>query len=245
MAGGSDTRGSMFAFPVLLGDIGGTNARFGVLPGPGQPIQYLPRTLTMAASDPVHAIRDTLLAHDGPAPRSAMIAVANRVDSLAVRLTNAEWVVDAEAIGRAFGLERVVLINDYPPVAASATALDPARGDVAPLGGGTGVPTGTRVVLGPGTGFGAAALVMVGDRHVIIATEAGHLEFGPTNDAEAELWPHLERVGGRITVEAVLSGPGMFRLARALAATRGAAMPFRAPNDILLASRDGQPLASE
>src|SRR3954471_18209852 len=203
----------MFAFPVLLGDIGGTNARVGVLPAPGQSIHYLPRTLTAAAPDPVQAIRDALLAYDGPKPRSAMIALANRVDALAVRLTNAEWVVDADAIGRAFGLERVVLINDYPPVAASATALDRTRGDVAPLGGGAGVPAGTRVVLGPGTGFGAAALVMVDDRHVIIATEAGHLEFGPADEPESELWRHLERVGGRITVEAVLSGPGMFRIA--------------------------------
>jgi glucokinase len=174
-----------------------------------------------------------------------MIALANRVDALAVRLTNAEWVVDAEAIGRAFGMESVVLINDYPPVAASATALHRERGDVAALGGGEPVPTGTRVVLGPGTGFGAAALVMVDGRHVIIATEAGHLEFGPATEDEAVLWPSLERVGGRITVEAVLSGPGMFRLAKALAVTRGLDMPFCAPNDILAAAREGQPLATE
>jgi glucokinase len=235
----------MFAFPVLLGDIGGTNARFGVLPAPGQPIHYLPRTLTAAAPDPIQAIRDALLAYDGQKPRSAMIALANRVDALAVRLTNADWVVDAVAIGRAFDLDRVVLINDYPPVAASATALDHARGDVAPLGGGAPAAAGTRVVLGPGTGFGAAALVMVENRNVIVATEAGHLEFGPTTDEEIRLWPHLERVGGRITVEAVLSGPGIFRLAKAVAATRGVDMPYRAPNDVLNAAREGQPLATE
>jgi glucokinase len=85
----------------------------------------------------------------------------------------------------------------------------------------------------------------VDGRHVIIATEAGHLEFGPATEDEAALWPSLERVGGRITVEAVLSGPGMFRLAKALAVTRGLDMPFGAPNDILAAARAGQPLATE
>jgi glucokinase len=235
----------MFAFPVLLGDIGGTNARFGVLPAPGGPIHFLPRMQTAAAPGPVQAIRETLLGYDGPAPRSAMIALANRVDSIAVRLTNADWVVDAAAIGSAFNLDRVALINDYPPVAASATVLDAERGHVAHLGGLHPAGAGTRVVLGPGTGFGAAALLVVENRYAIVPTEAGHIEFGPTTDEETRLWPYLERVGGRVTVESVLSGPGLLRLARALAALRRADVSFTAPNDILLGARNGQPLAVE
>src|SRR4051794_16887303 len=111
----------MYAFPVLLGDIGGTNARFAVLSGPGEAIQFLPRTLTAQAPDPVAAIRTALEGYDGQAPRSAMIAVATRVDRPVIRLTNAHWTIDAEAIGKALGLERVTLVNDYTPVAASVT----------------------------------------------------------------------------------------------------------------------------
>ena len=122
----------MFAFPVLLGDIGGTNARFAVLPAPGDNVQLLPRTLTAQTPDPVGAIRIALEAYEGPAPRSAIIAVATRVDAPAIRLTNAHWVIDAEAIGRALTLERVTLVNDYTPVAASVAVLDEARGDLAP-----------------------------------------------------------------------------------------------------------------
>src|SRR3954447_2770508 len=102
----------MFAFPVLLGDIGGTNARFAVLPAPGEPVHLLPRTLTADTLDPVGAIRIALQGFAGEAPRSAMIAVATRVDAPAIRLTNAHWVVDAEAIGKALNLERVALVND-------------------------------------------------------------------------------------------------------------------------------------
>ena len=235
----------MFAFPVLLGDIGGTNARFGVLPAPGGPIHFLPRMQTAAAPGAVQAIRETLLGYDGPAPRSAMIALANRVDSLAVRLTNADWVVDAAAIGSAFNLDRVALINDYPPVAASATVLDAERGHVAHLGGLHPAGAGTRVVLGPGTGFGAAALLVVENRYAIVPTEAGHIEFGPTTDEETALWPHLERVGGRVTAEVVLSGPGLFRIAKALAVHRCVDCPFTIPNDVLAAAREGDPLAKD
>ena len=234
----------MFAFPVLLGDIGGTNARFGILPAPGEPIRLLRHTLTAGFPGPVEAIREAMRGYGGPAPRSAMIALANRVDSLAVHLTNAAWVVDAAAIGTTFGLGPVTLINDYPPVAASATVLDPARGDAFCLGGGD-VGTGTKLVLGPGTGFGAAALVRIEDRLAIVATEAGHIELGPAGDDEMRLWPHLERVHGRITVEAVLSGPGLFGSPGAVAAMKGQPTPYAMPNDILVAARAGDPLATE
>jgi glucokinase len=235
----------MFAFPVLLGDIGGTNARFAVLPTPGAPVQLLPRTLTAQTPDPVGAIRIALEAYEGPAPRSAIIAVATRVDAPAIRLTNAHWVVDAEAIGRALNLERVTLVNDYTPVAASVTVLDETRGDLAPIGTFPQAKPGARVVLGPGTGLGAGALVPVEDRLAILATEAGHMEFGPTNDEETAIWPHLERVGGRISGEVVLSGPGLFRIAKALAVHRCVDCPFTIPNDVLAAAREGNPLAKD
>lgn len=233
----------MFAFPVLLGDIGGTNARFAVLTAPGEPVQLLPRALTAQTPDPAAAIRIALESYDGPAPRSAMIAVATRVDAPAIRLTNANWVIDAQAIGETLGLERVTLVNDYTPVAASVTVLDQARGDLAPIGSFTPATSGARVVLGPGTGLGAGAIVPVEDRFALLATEAGHMEFGPVTEEEAALWPHLERVGGRISGEAVLSGPGLYRIVRALAAHRCIDCPFTRPNDVLDAARQGDGLA--
>ncbi|WP_425515150.1 glucokinase [Microvirga terricola] len=213
------------------------------MPAPGEPVQLLPRALTAHTPDPVEAIRIALKAYEGPAPRSAMIAVATRVDASVIRLTNAQWTIDAKAIGAAFGLERVTLVNDYTPVAASVTTLDAAAGDLAPLGAVAPVTGGTRVVLGPGTGFGVAALAPVEDRLAILATEAGHAEFGPATQDEMALWPHLERVGGRVTAEVVLSGPGIFRLAKALAAHRGVACPYTMPNDVLAAARHGDALA--
>jgi glucokinase len=234
----------MFAFPVLLGDIGGTNARFAVLGAAGEPIHFLPRARTAAAPGPIEAVKDALSGFGGPAPRSAMIAVATRVDSTVIRLTNAHWVIDAAAIGAALGLERVVLVNDYTPVAASVVALDESRGDLARIGTPGPVEAGTRVVLGPGTGFGVAALMPVEDRLAILATEAGHVEFGPAEEGEMRLWPFLERVGERVSAEVVLSGPGLFRLAKALSMLHGEACRFSVPNDVLEAARGGHPIAA-
>ena len=150
----------MFPFPVLIGDIGGTNARFAVLAEPDGPIELLPRARTAAAPDPAEAIRTALASSRCAPPRAAMIAVATRVDSLVIRMTNAPWTIDAAAIGTALGLSRVDLVNDYTPVAASLIALNAGRGDVVPLGG-TSQQAGARAALGPGTGFGGSVLVPV------------------------------------------------------------------------------------
>lgn len=232
----------MFAFPVLLGDIGGTNARFAVLRAPGEPVHLLPRTLTADTPDPVGAIRIALQGYEGEAPRSAMIAVATRVDAPAIRLTNAHWLIDSEAIGKALSLGRVTLVNDYTPVAASVTVLSEEKGDLAPIGNGKS-DAGAFVVLGPGTGLGVGALIPVEDRLAIVATEAGHIEFGPTTEEETAIWPHLERIGGRVSAETLLSGPGLFRIAKALAAHRCVNCRYSKPNDVLAAAREGDELA--
>src|SRR6478752_2782189 len=193
----------MFAFPVLIGDIGGTNARFAVVPAPNAPWTALPRMRTAATPTPQEALLEALPHYRGEAPRSAIIAVANRVDDVVVRLTNADWTIDAPAIGAALDLERVTLVNDYPPVAACVVALDEVRGDVAPIGAAR-AGEGARVVVGPGTGLGAAALVPIEGRLAILATEAGHAGFGPAEPDEFALWPHLEASLGRISAETLL-----------------------------------------
>ena len=68
----------MFAFPVLLGDIGGTNARFALLDRPDGTVELLPRALTAATPSPVGAIAVALQSSAGAKPRSAIIAVATR-----------------------------------------------------------------------------------------------------------------------------------------------------------------------
>ena len=191
----------MFAFPVLLGDIGGTNARFAVLPAPGRD-----RSAPAAHPDGADArsrsgaIRIALEAYDGPAPRSAIIAVATRVDAPAIRLTNAHWVIDAEAIGKALDLDRVTLVNDYTPVAASVAVLDEARGDLAPLSG----PSRRRSPARAWCSVPAPASARVRSCRSRTASPSWRRRRATwssarRHDEETALWPHLERVGGRVS----------------------------------------------
>lgn len=230
----------MFRFPVLLGDVGGTNARFALLAGPDKAPLLLARERTADHGDPVSAIRAVLRAQGDVRPRSALLALATRVDAPVVRLTNAAWVFDGAAIARALDLDRLLLVNDFAPVAVSLAARDkfPA-GSLVPIGAVMPGGAGPCLALGPGTGLGAAALLPLGERFLVQPTEAGHVEFGPSESDEFGLWPHLERAHGRITAETILSGPGLLRLYRALAHSRGAPPVLRSPPDIAAAGRDG------
>ncbi|AWB22996.1 glucokinase [Methylobacterium currus] len=205
----------MFEFPVLFGDIGGTNARFAVQEKAGADPVVLAHDKTAAYPDPSAAIRAALAHSTVAPPRSAILAVAARVDGPAVHLTNARWVIEGERIGRDFGLASCRIVNDYVPVAAGAASLDPAGRDrsiLEPIGPVLSPAGGARLVLGPGTGFGAAGLVPYGRQLAIVSTEAGHTDFGPSDAEDFAFWPNLARIEGRITVESLLSGPGLTRL---------------------------------
>ncbi|GBU16026.1 MULTISPECIES: glucokinase [Methylobacterium] len=211
----------MVAFPVLVGDIGGTNARFALVEEKGAAPRLLSHEATVDHPDPSSAVRASLAKDTtgGRPPRSAILAVAARVDGPRVQLTNAHWVIEGERIGRDFGLESAVVVNDYVPVAAGAAGIAPD--DLTPVGPcPKEQPGGARLVLGPGTGFGAAALVPYADRLAIVSTEAGHTDLGPSSEAEAAFWGAIERVEGRVTVETLLSGPGLARLHQAVASLR-------------------------
>lgn len=223
--------------PVLLGDFGGTNARFAVLPAPGAAPILLPRTLVADHPSPVPALAAALAHWTGAPPRQAVIAVACKVEGPVAHLTNAAWTIDAGEIGRAFGFSSVRLVNDYAPVAAALAAADLATDGSHPIGPLEPVPDrAARLVLGPGTGLGAAALLPAGECLLIQTTEAGHVCLGAAHPDEEEVWPHLERVHGRLTAEAVLSGPGLYRLYGALCAVRGHERACLLPNDVIEAA---------
>jgi glucokinase len=215
-----DDVATTFEFPVLIGDVGGTNARFAIVEKRGAKPRLLSHEATADHPDPSAAMKASL-AKDGetsPPPRSAILAIAGRIDGPEIQLTNADWKVSGERIGRDFGLSSMVVVNDYVPVAAGAAEIEPH--DLTPIGDCPPITGGARVVLGPGTGFGAAALVPYSAHLAIVSTEAGHTDIGPADAFEEKVWHALERVEDRITVETVLSGPGLARLHAAVAQVR-------------------------
>ncbi|WP_407664082.1 glucokinase [Microvirga alba] len=211
------------------------------MPAPGEPLSRLITMATSLHTTPGMAIRSALNALGGPSPRSALLGVAGRVDAPTVRLTNASWTIDAAEIGADLGLSSAMLVNDYVPVAAALPLLEVGQPvEIARIGPAIPCGQGNRVALGPGTGLGAAACIPVRGRYWLQPTEAGHVDFGACDADELAIWPLIDRVGGRITAETVLSGPGLTRLHHAAAQRRGQVPPSLTPAEVIAAASYGK-----
>lgn len=206
-------------FPVLIADIGGTNARFAVLMEAYSPVRTFPTVRTADYPDLAAAASATVLDTTAILPRSLLVALAGPITGTSTKLTNADWVIDPEETRQGLSLDTVVTFNDFEALALSLPSLN--EDQLLKVGPGEAVSREPRVVLGPGTGLGVAALVYSDRRYTPIAGEGGHVSVGPETERDFQIWPHLERHHGRITGEALLSGNGMARLYRAVSKAEG------------------------
>ncbi len=224
-------------FPVLIGDIGGTNARFAVLPDREAETQFFPAVATADFANVETAIDASVLSQTSLRPRSAVIAMAGPVTGDSVPLTNADWVLRPTEMIAGIGLQDVILLNDFEALAMALTALDDS--DLTLTGGDPGSAAGAKVVLGPGTGLGVGGLVEAGGIVAPIPGEGGHVALGPDEADEFPIWRNIEPEHGRISAEALLCGRGLVRLYRAVALTEGTAATFSEPAEITQAALAG------
>ncbi|MDB5457139.1 MAG: glucokinase [Caulobacter sp.] len=205
----------------LVGDIGGTNARFALVEFvDGAPRLIEPTTYKVAEHGTSEdAIADYLAKAGARRPQLAVVAVAGPIKDGEVRFTNSPWTLSEDGLRRVGGLRAARLINDFTAQALAAPRLGPQ--DLRQIGP---LPTsieGDLAILGPGTGFGAAGMVR---RHGVLtplSTEGGHIGFAPADDLEIEILRVLMKRFGRCSIERILSGPGMEDLHVILAAIDG------------------------
>ena len=199
--------------PVLLADIGGTYSRFALTDANGRPEQ-----ITVFSNDDIAGLDVAILSYlaDTRAQlRTAVLAVAGPVDGEEIALTNRAWRFRLDDLARKLGVVRIKTVNDFEAIAWALTRLD--AGDVRPLGRGGAVarPECAKVVLGPGTGLGVAALVPVADGWQAVPSEGGHVSFSAASAEEEPIFARL-RAQGPGSAETVLSGPGIARLHAAM-----------------------------
>jgi len=225
---------------ALVGDVGGTNARFALAELGATPPRI--RDIRILHShDYPHAIGAVraYLATTTERPAAAVIAVAGPVTAGAVRFTNLHWSLsEKELLAQGFATAR--LINDFLALALAIPLL--AAEDIRKVGPKIeGEKAKPIAAIGPGTGFGAALLLPTrSGLPVAVATEGGHASLAPNGDVEIEILKFLWREFGHVSLERVLSGPGLINLHRALAAIEG-----RAPENVAAPEITSGALAGE
>lgn len=206
--------------PQLLGDIGGTNARFALVHGDQQPITH-ELTLATGQFPDLAAAAQAYLQHVGqPAVQQACIAMANPIDGDVLRMTNNHWQFSIEATRQALGLTELVMLNDWEAMAMAVPAL--SGPDLQAIGTGEPVADAPKGLIGPGTGLGVSALVRSrrGD-WVPIAGEGGHVSLAPTCPREADILRMLWRRHPHVSAERAISGMGLENLYRAICELNG------------------------
>jgi glucokinase len=203
----------------LVGDIGGTNARFGLVSPDGS----LLHSSVLADSDYpgiAEAIDAYLGARGGlPRPRRGAIAIASPVAGDEVRMTNHPWVFSISALGKRLGFQNFQVINDFTAQALALPHLKDADRTVV----GRGVPEeGCPIgVLGPGSGLGVSGMIASGKRWIPLTGEGGHATMAPITDRESAVLGVLRGHLDHVSAERVLSGPGLVNLYNSLAAIDG------------------------
>jgi glucokinase len=203
----------------LVGDIGATNARFGLVSPRGERLHT--RTLPVQEYP---TIFDAIIAYIGergglPMPRQGAIAIASAITGDRVAMTNHPWSFSISALQAQLGFDRLEVLNDFTALALALPHLKPE--DRLTVGGGTaarGTPLG---VLGPGSGLGVSGMIPLATGWIALTGEGGHATMAPTTDRESAVLERLRRHFDHVSAERVLSGPGLVNLYNALASLDG------------------------
>ena len=206
---------------LLVGDVGGTNARFAIAHMVnGKPVlehhESFPAERHPTFLEGVKAFIDGCEVK----PTGGVIAVAGPVTDGEIDLTNSPWRVSETELGT-LGLKPVRLINDFEALAWGAPVVP--QDQLASLGGPEeGDPHSAIAVLGPGTGFGVSALVRDSrGNELAMPSEGGHACFAPGDAVEDEILRILRRRYDRVSIERLICGPGLLNMHRALAEIDG------------------------
>jgi glucokinase len=206
---------------ILVGDVGGTNARLAIarLKGSNQvelmDVARLPVLSFPTLNDAIEAWRS----EGRTLPSSAVFALAGPTGADEVHLTNSDWVVSASSTKARFGFESVTLVNDFAAQARAVPANAPDAFEV--LIAGVARPGAPIVVLGPGTGLGMALLLPNQDDWQVLSTEGGHQAYAPGNAREREILAYVAQELSYVSFEHIVSGLGLDRLYKAIAALDG------------------------
>lgn len=209
-------------------DIGGTHARFALarIADDGTIRLGEPETLRTKDHASFQIAWEAFAASQGrPLPPAAAIAIAGPVGGETIKFTNNPWIIRPALIPEKLGATHYTLVNDFGAVGHAVARAGPEHFlDLA--GPETPLPAeGTLSVVGPGTGLGVAHVWRDGKgRYRVQATEGGHIDFAPLDALEDAILARLRKRYRRVSVERVVSGPGIVDIYEALAALEGRAI---------------------
>ena len=206
-------------YPRIVGDFGGTHARFAMLVSQGKPISEPQALPSGDFSGPAEAIRHYLKLTGLPHPRWAGLAIATPISGDMLAMTNNGWKFSVKAVRDKLGLTHLRMLNDFTALALALPKLGPD--DLVQIGTGKAEAEKPMGLIGPGTGLGVSGLVPCAQGHTAIEGEGGHSTMPAFNAREAELIALARKKFAHVSAERLLSGPGLMMLYQVIAESGG------------------------
>lgn len=221
---------------LLVADIGGTNARFGLVeqtPNTSKPNYTASQQITLKCAnypDMGSMIKACCAEFKIDMPEYACLAIAGPIEHGFAQMTNLGWKFQINELRDQLGMKTLHVINDFAALAYAVPFL--SADETKTLYAADSDPEAPIVVMGPGTGFGMALLVPENGGWKIIPTEGGHASFAPTTEKELAIKSYLLKEQSHVSVENILSGIGLVHLYRALANIAGVEAQNYSPADV-------------
>jgi glucokinase len=230
---------SVPAAPFLAADVGGTHARVALMQASqdeGRAVEVLAYRKFACADFPglVELLQAFIVDGAQTPVRHCVLACAGQVMGDEVLNDNLAWPIHLSPLRQALALDDVAVLNDFE---AMGYALDNQLACNRRLLRGPEVHAdGPTLVIGPGTGLGAAVRLPPHAGGRVLTTEAGQMDFAPNSIREREILAHLAPNGGYVPYERIVSGPGLLTLYATLCSLRGETPRLATPEAITAAA---------
>jgi glucokinase len=214
----------------LIGDIGGTNARFAIAQGG----KY--DELRHVSTDQYPSLQEALSDYMRTLPAgeraklAGVLAIAGPVLGDRISLTNKAWSFSVNELKQGLGLAALAVVNDFAATARAIPHLP--RKDIFTVGPDLPDAKGNIGVVGPGTGLGVSALIPNGGDWVLLAGEGGHATLAASTPEEFAIVEMLRKRWSHVSAERVLSGAGLVNLYEALCEIGGTEPLMLSPADV-------------
>lgn len=223
----------------LAADVGGTHARVALVrvspvgSGGLEVLNYRKFACKEFAS--LSELLKAFLAHDARMQvRHCVLACAGQVMGDEILHDNLAWPIRLSQLRHALAFDEVVALNDFE---AFAYALDDPKARAGRLLCGPDTrEAGPVLVIGPGTGLGAAVRLPGPAGGSVLTTESGQMDFASNSLLEREVLSRIAPEGGYVAYERITSGPGLLLLYTTLCALRGITPRLATPEAVTAAA---------
>jgi glucokinase len=230
---------------ALVGDIGGTNSRFGLV----QPGSTTVSNIEALKNDEFDSLEDAarayLDARDLDSLAAAAVAIAGPVSGTTHTLTNRDWTFTDESLRGSVNTKHLRVLNDFEALAMSLPYLAPS--DLVQVGGSAPRERTLKIVLGPGTGLGMASLAPTPDGGwMALPGELGHITLPVGTREEFDLREAMSTPGQMFESEFAVTGGGLLLIYRTLSRLAGSEAKHGTPEEVLRAALEGKdPVATK